>query len=444
MAPSTEPEADPEADPEAGLEADPEAGRQPTAGTEQPEATEGTPRRPRWPRRMLRKRPVRVVLALFLVFVTWLGWSLGEALLAPGNDGAVARIAEWARDHHLGPMVTGLETAQYKMNPPRVGGRPTISLDPVGPTPAQSTPAQSTPAQSASASAVASAENRHPQAPAVPPLTLAPLRSPAGDPLPGEGAWRVIGSTDGVPSVESALLRPDSEHTSYLAGVVSMDQRLVRFQLHPGTDDPGPDNWGVPPNIPPEARAGLLASFNGGFKVAEAQGGFYLNGVTHGTLRGGAGSLVFYKDGHTTVGSWGDEVSMSPDVVGVRQNLRLIVDHAAVPEDVDHDVESGWGLTIGGKFFVWRSGVGVTQDGRLIFAYGPALSVRTLADLLQQAGCVQAMQLDINPAWMSYNYYQQGADPQNPTSTKLLPDQERPADRYFEPTSRDFTAVYAR
>lgn len=135
---------------------------------------------------------------------------------------------------------------------------------------------------------------------------------------------------------------------------------------------------------------------------------------------------------------------MTPDVVGVRQNLRLIVDHGTVPEDVDHNVESGWGLTIGGKFFVWRSGVGVTEDGRLVYAYGPALSVRTLADLLHQAGCVQAMQLDINPAWMSYNYYQSGSDPANPVPTKLLPDQERPADRYFEPTSRDFTAVYAR
>lgn len=95
----------------------------------------------------------------------------------------------------------------------------------------------------------------------------------------------MIGSSRGIPSVLSAMLRPDSEHTSYLAAVVSMDQRLTRFQLHPGTDDPGPDNWGVPPNIPADARAGLLASFNGGFKVAEAQGGFYLNGVTHGTLR---------------------------------------------------------------------------------------------------------------------------------------------------------------
>ncbi|GAA1974440.1 phosphodiester glycosidase family protein [Kitasatospora viridis] len=399
------------------------------------EPEESTPppesgKRPGLLRRLWRRRPVKVVLALFAVFLTWLSWSLGSALTAPGNDSAVARVAEWARDHHLGPLVTGLETAQYKMNPPKVGGRPTIALGPTGPTPAQS--------------GTAAAENKHALAPTVTPIALAPLTSPAGDPLPGEGAWKVIGTAQGVPAVQAAMLRPDNEHTSYVAAVVSMDQRLVKFQLHPGTDDPGPDNWGVPPNIPPEARNGLLASFNGGFKVGEARGGFYLNGVTHGTLTQGAASLVFYKDGHTTVGSWGQDVSMTPDVVGVRQNLRPIITGGQVAADVDEAIESGWGLTIGGKFFVWRSGAGVTADGRLVYAYGPALSVRTLAELLHQAGCVSAMQLDINPAWMSFNYYQPGADPGAPTPTKLLPDQERPADRYFEPTSRDFTAVYAR
>ncbi len=379
---------------------------------------------------LLARRSVRAVLALFAVFFGWLAWSVGGALAAPGNDSVAARLAEWGRDHHLGQVVTMLETAQYKLNPPKVGGTPNFAIG------LPSAPAQpSTPARAA-----------QPQQPrsTIAPFTPPPLTSPAGPPLPGEGSWKVLGSVRGTPAIQTALVRPDAEHTSYLAGVVSMDSRLLRFQLHPGTDDPGPDNWGVPPSIPPEARNGLLASFNGGFKVGEARGGFYLNGITHGSLSEGAASLVFYKDGHATVGSWGSGVTMTPDVVGVRQNLRVIVDNAAVPDGVDSNIENGWGLTLGGKYFVWRSGIGVTATGRLVYVYGPALSVRTLADLLQQAGCVEAMQLDINPAWMSFNYYQPGADPLSPTPVKLLPDQERPADRYFEPTSRDFTAVYAR
>ncbi|GAA2149869.1 phosphodiester glycosidase family protein [Kitasatospora kazusensis] len=415
MGPSTKPE-----------EAGPDAGAEPA---EPPGRSGGRLRR--LVRNLLARRSVRAVLALLAVLFGWLAWSVGGALAAPGNDSVAARLAEWGRDHHLGQVVTMLEAAQYKMNPPKVGGTPDFAIG---------VPAAPVPQPGAAQPGTPKTDPR----PAVAAFTPPPLTSPAGTPLPGEGTWKVLGSVRGTPAIQTALLRPDAEHTSYLAGVVSMDSRLLRFQLHPGTDDPGPDNWGVPPSIPPEARTGLLASFNGGFKVREAGGGFYLNGVTHGTLSPGAASLVFYKDGHATVGVWGSGVTMTPEVAGVRQNLRVIVDHAAVPDGVDSNIENGWGLTLGGKYFVWRSGIGVAADGRLIFAYGPALSVRTLADLLQQAGCVEAMQLDINPAWMSFNYYQAGTDPLSPTPVKLLPDQERPADRYFEPTSRDFTAVYAR
>jgi hypothetical protein len=388
---------------------------------EPPDPTPPEVKRPGWLRRLLARRTTKVALALAAVFAGWLSWSLGGALAAPGDDSVAARVAEWARDHRLGPVVTALESAQYKAHPPAVGGRPDMALVPGG--------------------GATDAAGGKPALPAVVPPRLA---SPAGSPLPGEGTWKVLGSVRGTPALYGAYVRPDADHTSYVAGVVSMDQRVLRFALHPGEVDPGAGNWGVPPYIPANQRAGLMATFNGGFKVDEARGGFYLNGVTRGTLTDGDASLVFYRDGHVTVGAWNRDVKMGPQVVGVRQNLNLIVDNGQVPDGVDEDVESGWGLTIAGDYFVWRSGAGITRDGRAVYVYGPALSVRTLADLLQRAGCVQAMQLDINPAWMSYMYYKPTSDPAHPTPVKLLPAQERPADRYFESTSRDFTAVYAR
>ena len=379
-------------------------------------------KRPGRLRRLIARRSTRVVLALLAVFAGWLSWSVGNALAAPGDDSVAARLAEWGRDHELGPVVTELESLQYQAHPPAVGGRPDIALVPTG-------------------AAAPGASTGKAALPAVVPPRLA---SPAGPPLPGEGTWQVLGSVRGTPALYGAYVRPDADHTSYVAGVVSMDQRLLRFALHPGELDPGPGNWGVPPSIPPDQRNGLMATFNGGFKVDEARGGFYLNGVTRGTLTDDDASLVFYRDGHVAVGAWNHGVAMTPQVVGVRQNLNLIVDGGKVPDGVDSNVESGWGLTIAGKYFVWRSGAGVTRDGRAVYVYGPALSVRTLADLLQRAGCVEAMQLDINPAWMSYMYYKPVPDAAHPTPVKLLPTQERPADRYFESTSRDFTAVYAR
>jgi len=135
---------------------------------------------------------------------------------------------------------------------------------------------------------------------------------------------------------------------------------------------------------------------------------------------------------------------MTHDVVGVRQNLHLVVENGKVPAAVDQNVQSNWGATLGGGYYVWRSGIGVTRDGRLVFVYGPALDVRTLAELLKRAGSVSAMELDINPDWTNYMYYKPGYRPANPTPVAMLPDQVQPPARYYSLANRDFTAVFAR
>jgi hypothetical protein len=53
------------------------------------------------------------------------------------------------------------------------------------------------------------------------------------------------------------------------------------------------------------------------------------------------------------------------------------------------------------------------------------------------------MELDINPAWMSFMYYK-NSQFANPRPVNLLPTQQEPSNRYYNPSSRDFTAVYAR
>jgi hypothetical protein len=111
---------------------------------------------------------------------------------------------------------------------------------------------------------------------------------------------------------------------------------------------------------------------------------------------------------------------------------------------VDANIEGSWGATLGGGYYVWRSGIGITRGGQIVFAYGAALDVRELAEVLRRAGAVTAMELDINPAWTNYMYYLPRSHPGNPTPVNLLPDQQEPADRYYYVNSRDFTAVFAR
>ncbi len=225
-----------------------------------------------------------------------------------------------------------------------------------------------------------------------------------------------------------------------------MDPRLLRFGLRPGSEDPGPGRYGgAQPWVTPGTRRGLAATFNGGFKIASAAGGFYLNGTYRGALRAGAATMVYYRDGRLAIGVWGQGgLRMSPAVAGVRQNLKPIVLHGQIPRTVDQNVLSNWGATLGGGYYVWRSGVGVTARGRIIFAYGPALTVRSLAGLLKRAGAVTAMQLDINPEWTNFMYYRPGAHPADPLPAAMLRGQNEPPARYYSVTSRDFTVVYAR
>ena len=371
-------------------------------------------------RRFFRLRTVRVILALIAVFSCWVAFSVGQALTAPGGGSVSSKLAEWARDHYLGPVVTFGEWISYQ--PPKVGGTPGFSLAAPG------------------AAAAKNYKRTHGFVPIIPQK----LTSPADHPLAGEGVWHVLETVNKEPAIFSTLLRPDNVHTSYVAGIVSLDQRLVRFQLRPGVEDPGPGNWKAATWLPPGTRQGLLATFNGGFKLDSAGGGFYLNGASKGTLVNGAASVVYYRNGTVKIGTWGSEVRMTPNVVGVRQNLKLIVDHGQVPATVDQNVQAKWGATLGGGYYVWRSGIGITKDGRIIFVYGNGLIVRTLADLLRKAGAVEAMQLDINPEWMSFDYYKANGHPADPTPHAVLPDQQGSAYRYYSVYSRDFTVVYAR
>jgi phosphodiester glycosidase len=390
---------------------------------------QGQPRRVRLrrTRRLFRYRAVRAVSVAVAVFLGWAMISLGQATFKNTGQSQAANAAEWFRDHGFGPVVTFGEWLSY--NPPPKGGKPSFSLAvPRGE--AVSTPRVTTKATS---------KARNAFVPDIP----ATLRSLAGSPVAGEGQWRVVEKVHGEPAILTTFLR-DATYTSQVNGIASIDQRLVRFSLRPGTEDPGAANWGASDYIPAGHRKGLLATFNGGFKLNSAGGGFYLNGISHGSLVNGAASVVYYKNGTVKIGQWGRDFSMNSSVAGVRQNLRLLVDHGTVAADANSNVMTNWGATLGGGYYVWRSGIGITKDGRVVYVYGSALNAQDLGRLLQRAGAVEGMQLDINPAWMKFDYYRTGGNPSDPTPAPLLPTQQPSPYSYYTPSTRDFTAVYAR
>ncbi len=375
-------------------------------------------------RRLFRLRSVRIVSAVVALFLLWVTFSVGQAAFKNNGQGVSANVAEWARDHGLGPVVTWAEALSY--NPPPKGGKPSFSLAvPSGEAVTSGKPAKG--------------KTKNGFVPDIP----ATLKSLAGSSIAGEGQWRVVETVNGEPAMLTTFLR-DATYTSQVNGVASIDQRLVKFSLRPGTEDPGAANWGVSNYIPAGQRKGLLATFNGGFKLDSAAGGFYLNGIYHGALAQGAASIVYYKDGSVKIGEWGRDFTMSSSIAGVRQNLKLLVDHGTVAANANSNVMSNWGATLGGGYYVWRSGLGITKDGRIVYVYGSALNAQDLGLLLQRAGAVEGMQMDINPSWMKFDYYQAKGNPSNPTPVPLLPTQQASPYSYYTPSTRDFTAVYAR
>jgi hypothetical protein len=270
---------------------------------------------------------------------------------------------------------------------------------------------------------------------------LPPARTLVDPALPGEGRWEVVDGTPSRPALAVARLRPDPAHTSVVVALARLDPSLVRLQLLAGATDPpgGPPDGG---RIPDDERRALLAAFNSGFEQREARGGWYAHGVTAAPLVAGRASLVIRNDGTATVGAWGRDASMGPDVAAVRQNLDLIVDGGGEVPGLGQGTSQRWGATLGHQVLVWRSGLGVTADGALVYAGGPDLSITTLADALVAAGCVRAMELDINSAWVSFLLYRQAAG--GVTGVRLLPAMKHGPERYLGVQPRDLVVVLAR
>jgi len=344
--------------------------------------------------------------------------------MAPGTDSVAARLAEWGRDHGLGWAVTALEQAQYAKDKPSAGGDVAGGLPTTGP---QTAPGST------------SSTPRAGQATTAPPGTLAPL---VNSPLAGEGVWRDLYAVNGLPAARVASLRPDSLHTSYYVQVVWMDPALLKFRLHPGYKVPGP---AVTPDnqLTPDELNSVLATFNSGFLMTDARGGYWQNGQSIVGLRTGAASMVLTTDGHLKVQSWPGGTP-SPDIAAVRQNLDMVIENGVVSPAVTQASASVWGRTIGNQAYVWRSGIGVRADGSVIFVVGPAMNIETLAGVLHDAGAVNAMQLDINPDWTNYITYSHPSPGTATPSVLPPPNSAVNANRYLQPSSRDFVAVLPR
>ena len=257
---------------------------------------------------------------------------------------------------------------------------------------------------------------------------------------------------NGFPAVYETRLVPPGGTAE--AGIAWMDTNLLGAQLYSGSKSPGGGPYMFTAPVQPAQATSLVAAFNGGFLMKDAQGGYFTEGRVIDPLVTGAASLVIHADGSVTVGAWGSDVTMTPDVVAVRQNLVPLVEGGQPTAQASNPNWLVWGATCGvsscsgaGIENQWRSGAGVTANGALVYVAGPALDPLQLAQLLVRAGVVRGMELDINPSWPVFATYAPPvgapAGPSNGSSMPPAADQG-PATFFEASWARDFITMSAR
>jgi hypothetical protein len=346
-----------------------------------------------------------------LILLADLVMSFSNAMTAPSNVSFGLRAVEWLRDNGAAGAVSDIESIYYSFNAPTTGGPPLKRLPRVG-----------------TGARVQTARDDPPPIP--------PVITPA---LPGEGQWHRTGPlVGGAAPVLVTTFRPDPNYPELVAGVAWIDHARTRIALYPGHYEP-PNDGNQQAEVPIGLRSALLATFNSGFKLEDSGGGFYSQGRLYAPLIDGQATLVGYSNGAVDVRNWTGGPDPGPAIAFARQNLPLILENGQLNPALSND--SLWGTTLGNTVRVWRSGVGVDAHGNLIYAAADIQTAESLARILQHAGAVRAMELDINYEWTTFNFYRTvGAG----HPAKLLPAMSRPATRYLSPDDRDFFAIYAR
>lgn len=377
-------------------------------------------------------------------------------------------VVEWTRDH-LGPKPVALiedawytivdftQRTLYWQTHAKPAAAPAVSSVHPNTSPVAS---GSRPTSGASSPSAGAAPNSPPCPTAVravvppPSATPAPPRLPrnlvvpAGWPqAPGEGVWTPVGQlVGGKIAMERTFLLPDPQRPYARVDLVWIDPNLARPHLVAGTRHPQAASGLRGPGVIPWAdRSRLLAAFNGGFKRigGHYQGfGFRTNGEWYIPPTRGLATLTISATGKVAIGSWGIELPTTPAPPMVMQNLPLLVDHGHVSARIDD--HAFWGITVDNAVRVWRSGLGQTAGGQLIYAAGTPVTARGMAEALAAAGARRAMELDINSYWVTFNLYTPNAPGSaHVTGHKLMPDMTRSADRYLQPDRRSFVYLTA-
>jgi hypothetical protein len=265
--------------------------------------------------------------------------------------------------------------------------------------------------------------------------------------------WQAYGAeVNGTPIMARSFVKPDPDRPYAQAALVRIDLSQVQLHLMPGTVEPVAST-SLPhfkrPGFIPTADQNpdlLLAAFNGGFKAIHGRFGMMVDSATLLPPLDGLATIALRSDGTIQIGQWGRDLTANDNLTWYRQNCPLLVDGGQINPHVDDENRKEWGYTVKNLDTTWRSGLGISQDGRfLIYAAGNSLTVRSLAQALQQAGAYYAMQTDINGFYTRFVTYRPADNPKatgHPlVADKLLNEMSGDPALFLHPYDRDFFYV---
>jgi hypothetical protein len=356
---------------------------------------------------------------VILLLLSPAAYSYVTTMMQPSSLPLWPRSVEWLRAHHGNWLVDEVEHYYYSWKAPSPGGPQLTSLPALG-------VGTAPPVKS----------GRHRRSDPAPPR-IAPVFA---RPLPGEGVWQGTGPlVDGRPPVMVTTFRTEVNYPRIVAYVAWFDHTRTSVAWYPGRYEPPRAPARGPMSVPFDQRWRLFATFNGGFIYRDGDNGSSIGGRSYEPLKRGLATLVAYSDGRVDVKRWDGGPVAGRDVAFARQSLPLIVDNGRLNPALNDS--SQWGYTLGNAVRVWRTGAGIDRHGNLIYAAADYQTVTTLARILQRAGAVRAMELDINPEWPTLITYAHhgGLDP-----VRVVPNYQQSPMRYLVPDDRDFFAVYRR
>jgi phosphodiester glycosidase len=348
-------------------------------------------------------------------------YSYVTTMMKPSSLPVWPRTVEWIRQHNGNWLVDEVERYYYTWKAPKKGGPPLKALPKVGVAAPRLRPK--------------AAAHHRPASPWPQRVRTVFVRA-----LTGEGVWRGTGPlVRGRPPVLLTTFRTEVDYPRIVAYVAWFDHSRSSVAFYPGRYEPPNAPVRGPMEVPFGERWRLLATFNGGFIYRDGSNGSSINGREYEPLKDGLATLIAYRDGRVDVTTWRGGPSAGRRIAFARQSLPLILENGRLNPALNDS--SQWGFTLGNAVRVWRTGAGIDRRGNLIYAAADDQTVTTLAQILQRAGAVRAMQLDINPEWPTLITYRhdRGLIPD-----KIVPNYQQPATRYLVPDDRDFFAVYRK